>query len=183
MTDYNITEIADAKYMAPICRPASPEAKVLVADIVNIIEKADQRQRSRTAQHDSAFRSEVGLIVGDLLIAMEVKEHGWSYHPLSSGTFGDRPVSYKTFKPTVDKMEAVGLIRISKGRNAQAPQFDERAAPSYHPSLANRFRRTQVMVSMAEEAGVQSGSARKHIPQQLPNNVIKVRGESITVRG
>jgi opacity protein-like surface antigen len=80
-------------------------------------------------------------------------------------------------------MEAVGLISISKGRNAQAPQFDEGAAPAYHPSLASRFRPTQVMVSMAEQAGAHRGSARKHFPQQLPNNVIEVRGKSTTVRG
>jgi hypothetical protein len=183
MTDYDITEIADARYMGLMCPPASPEAKALVNDIINIIEQAEQRQRARTAEHNAAFRSAVGLIVGDLLIAMEVKEYGWSYHPLSSGTFGDRPVGYRTFKPTVDKMEAVGLISISKGRNAQAPQFDERVAPSYHPSLATRFRPTQVMVSMADEAGVRHSSARKHFPQQLPNNVIEVRGKSTTVRG
>ena len=33
MTDYDITEIADARYMALMCPPALPEAKVLVADI------------------------------------------------------------------------------------------------------------------------------------------------------
>jgi len=154
-----------------------------VADIINIIEQSEQRHRARKAKDKAAFRLAVGLITGDLLIAMEVKENGWSYHPLSSGTFGDRPVGYRTFKPTVDKMEAVGLISISKGRNAQAPQFDEGAAPSYHPSLATRFRPTQVMVSIADQAGVHHGSARKHFPQQLPNNVIEVRGKSTSVRG
>ncbi len=79
-------------------------------------------------------------------------------------------------------MEAVGLISISKGRNAQAPQFDEGADFSYHPSLASRFRSTQAMVSMADEAGVRYGSAREHFLQQLPNNVIEVRGKSTTVR-
>ena len=61
-------------------------------------------------------------------------------------------------------MEALGLISISKGRNAQAPQFDKGVATSY-------------------EAGVRYGSARKHFPQQLPRNVVEVRGKSTTVRG
>ena len=88
MTDHDITEIADARYMGLMCPPASPEAKVLVADIINIIEQSEQRHRARKAKDKAAFRLAVGLITGDLLIAMEVKENGWSYHPLSSGTFG-----------------------------------------------------------------------------------------------
>ena len=36
---------------------------------------------------------------------------------------------------------------------------------------------------MADAAGVHHGSARKHFPQQLPNNVIEVMGKSTTVRG
>ena len=183
MTDHNITEIADARYMGLMCRPASPQAKALVNNIINIIEQAEQRKRVRKVKDKAAFRLAVGLITGDLLIAMEVKEYGWSYHGLSPAAFDDRPVGYKTFKPIVETMEAVGLISISKGRNAQGPQFDEGAAPSYHPSLATRFRPTQVMVSMAEQAGGHHGSARKHFPQQLPNNVIEVRGKSTTVRG
>ena len=130
-----------------MCPPASPEAKVLVNDIVNVIEQAEQRQRARSDQHEIDFRSAVGLIVGDLLIAIEVKEHGWSYHGLSPADFDDRPVGYKKFRPIVETREAVGVISISKGGNAQAPKFDEGVAPSYHPSLASRFRPTQVMVS------------------------------------
>ena len=34
MTDHDITEIADARYMGLMCPPASPEAKALVADII-----------------------------------------------------------------------------------------------------------------------------------------------------
>jgi len=139
MTDYDITEVADARYMGLMCPPASPEAKALVADIINIIEQAEQRQRARKAEDQAAFRSAVGLITGDLLIAMEVKDHGWSYHGLSPAAFDDRPVGYKTFKPIVETMAAVGLISISKGRNAQAPKFDEGAAPSYHLSLAGKL--------------------------------------------
>ena len=81
-----------------MCPPASPEAKALVNEIINIIEQAEQRQRARKAKDKASFRSAVGLITGDLLIAMEVKEHGWSYHGLSPAAFDDRPVGYKTFK-------------------------------------------------------------------------------------
>jgi hypothetical protein len=183
MTDYDITEIADASYMGLMCPPASPEARALVIDIINIIEQAEQRQRARKAKDQAAFRSAVGLITGDLLIAMEAKEHRWSYHGLSPAAFDDRPVGYKTFKPIVETMEAVGLIVRSKGRNIKAPQFDEGAALSYLPGFATRFRPTQVMVSRADQAGVHHGSARKHFPQQLPNNVIELRGKSTTVRG
>ena len=38
MADYDITEIADARYMGLMCPPASPEARALVNDIINIIE-------------------------------------------------------------------------------------------------------------------------------------------------
>ena len=105
MADIDIKEIADARYMGLMCPPASPEAKALVNDIINIIEQAEQRQRARKARDMAAFRSAVGLIVGDLLIAVEVKEHGWSYHGLSPAAFEDRPVGYKTFKPIVMAME------------------------------------------------------------------------------
>ena len=148
MTDYDINEIADARFMGLMCPPASPEAKALVVDIINIIEQSEQRQRARKAEDKAAFRSAVGLIIGDLLIAME----------------------------------AVGLIAISKGRNIKAPQFNE-GVSSYYPGFASRFRPKQVMVSMADERGVRHGSARKHFPQQLPNNVIEVRCTSTSVRG
>ena len=44
MIDYDITEIVDARYMGLMCPPpASPEAKALVNDIINIIEQSEQR--------------------------------------------------------------------------------------------------------------------------------------------
>jgi len=182
MADYDIKEIADARYMGLMCPPSSPEAKALVNDIINIIEQAEQRQRARKAKDMAAFRSAVGLIVGDLLIAVEVKEHGWSYHGLSPAAFEDRPVGYKTFKPIVKTMETAGLIVVSKGRNAKAPQFNE-GVTSYYPGFASRFRPTQVLVSMARASGIGQGQARKHFIQQLPKKVIEVRGKSTTVRG
>ena len=72
MTDHDITEIADVRYMGLMCPPASPEAKALVTDIINIIEQAEQRQRARKPKDQAAFRSAVGLITGELLIALVV---------------------------------------------------------------------------------------------------------------
>ena len=183
MTDHDITEIADARFMGLMCAPASPEAKALVANIINIIEQSEQRQRARTAEHNAAFRSAVGLIVGDLLIAMEMKEYGWSYHGLSPAAFDDRPVGYKTFKPIVETMEAVGLIGISKGRNIKAPQFNDGAATSYYPGFASRFRPTQVLVSMARASGIGQRQAREHFIHQLPKKVIEVRTKSTKAFG
>ena len=183
MTDHNITEIADARYMGLMCPPASPQAKALVNNIINIIEQAEQRKRVRKAKDKAAFRLAVGLITGDLLIAMEVKEYGWSYHGLSPAAFDDRPVGYKTFKPIVETMEAVGLIVVSKGRNIKAPQFNEGAASSYYPGFASRFRPTQVLVSMARASGVGEGQAREHFIHQLPTKVIEVRTKSTKAFG
>jgi hypothetical protein len=182
MTDHDITEIADARYMGLMCPPASPEARALVNDIINIIEQAEHRQRARKAKDKAAFRAAVGLVVGDLLIALEVKEHGWSYHGLSPAAFDDRPVGYKTFKPIVETMEAVGLIGISKGRNIKAPQFNE-GTTSYYPGFASRFRPTQVLVSMAKASGVGQGQAREYFIHQLPKKVIEVRTKSTKAFG
>ena len=169
--------------MGLMCPPASPEARALVADIINIIEQAEQRQRARKAKDQAAFRSAVGLITGDLLIATEVKEHGLSYHPLSSGTFGDRPVGYRTFRSILETMEAVGLIVMPKGRNIKAPQFNDGAAPSYTGGFSTRFRPTKVLMSMASASGVGQGQAREHFIHQLPKKVIEVRGKSTTFKG
>ncbi len=182
MTDHDITEIADARYMGLMCPPASLEAKALVDDIINIILQAEERQRARSNQQEFDFRSAVGLITGDLLIALEVKEHGWSYHGLSPAAFDDRPVGYKTFKPIVETMEAVGLIVISKGRNIKALQFNE-GTTSYYPGFASRFRPTQVLVSMARASGVGQGQAREHFVHQLPKKVIEVRTKSTKAFG
>ena len=138
--------------MGLMCPPASPEARALVNDIINIIEQAEQRQRERKAKDKAAFRSAVGLITGDLLIAIEVKEYGWSYHGLSPAAFDGRPVGYKTFKPIVETMEAIGLIVISKGRNIKAPQFNEGAATSYYPGFASRFSPTQTRTAADQVA-------------------------------
>ena len=153
------------------------KTRALVNDIINIIQQAEQRQRARKAKDKAAFRSAVGLLAGDLLIALEVKEHGWSYHSLSPAAFDDRPVGYRTFNPIVETMEAVGLIVISKGRNITAPQFNEETA-SYYRGFASRFRPTQVLVSMARALGVSEEQAREHFIHQLTKKVIEVRPKS-----
>ena len=73
MTDHDITEIADARYMGLMRPPALPERSMLVADIITIIiEQAEQRQIARKAKDKAALMAEVRLIVGELLIAMEI---------------------------------------------------------------------------------------------------------------
>jgi hypothetical protein len=183
MADIDIKEIADARYMGLMCPPASPEAKALVNDIINIIEQAEQRQRARKAKDMAAFRSAVGIIVGDLLIAVEVKEHGWSYHGLSPAAFEDRPVGYKTFKSIVMAMEKAGLIEVSLGRNAKGVQFEGMTTTTFHPSLASRFKPTMVLIAMADEAAIVEEGASKHFLHQLPKRVIEVRGKSSMARG
>ena len=51
----------------------------MVNDPVDILIKTEQRQSARKADDMAAFRNGVSLIIDDLLIAMEVKEVGWSY--------------------------------------------------------------------------------------------------------
>ena len=99
--------------------PASPQAKSLVDNIINSILKTEQRTRARKSDDAIAFKSAVGLIVGDLIIGLQTSEAGWSFLSLSTAAFSDRPIGYKTFKPTIKAMEAAGLIEISLGRNSQ----------------------------------------------------------------
>ena len=56
--------------------------------------------------------------MGDLLIAMEVREAGWLYHALSPAAFNERPIGYKTFKSIMETTEKAGLVEVSLGRNA-----------------------------------------------------------------
>ena len=62
--------------MSLSCPPASPEAKSLVEDIINIITKSEKRQKARKADELSVFKSAVGLIIGDLLIDLHKSEVG-----------------------------------------------------------------------------------------------------------
>ena len=77
MTENNINDLRKARYMSLSCPPASPEAKSLVNDIINIIAKSEKRQRARKADEVPVFKSAVGLIIGDLLIGFQIKEAGW----------------------------------------------------------------------------------------------------------
>ena len=83
MTEININELQQARYMGLSCPPASPQAKSLVDNIINIILKSEQRTRARKSDDAIAFKSAVGLIVGDLIIGLQTSEAGWSYLSLS----------------------------------------------------------------------------------------------------
>ena len=113
MTEVNIDELKQARYMS---LTSPPEAKRLVDSIIDIILSAEQRKRARQPSAAAAFKSAVGLIVGDLLIGLQTREVGWSYLSLSTAAFSDRPIGYKTFKPIVQAMETSGLIDVSLGR-------------------------------------------------------------------
>ena len=126
MNEVSIDELKQARYMSLTSPPASPEAKRLVSNIIDIILGAEQRKRARQPSAAVAFKSAVGMIVGDLLIGLQTREVGWSYLSLSTAAFSDRPIGYKTFKPIVRAMEFSGLIDVSKGRNSQAVNFGGR---------------------------------------------------------
>ena len=154
MTEININELQQARYMGLSCPPASSQAKSLVDNIINIILKSEQRTRARKSDDAIAFKSAVGLIVEDLIIGLQTSEAGWSYLSLSTAAFSDRPIGYKTFKPIIKTMEATGLIEVSLGRNSQAIDFGGGQKPFYTPSLATRLKPTALMVSIAKEAGI-----------------------------
>ena len=169
--------------MSLSCPPASPEAKSLVDDIIDIITKSEKRQRARKADEVPVFKSAVGLIIGDLLIGFHTREAGWSYLSMSTSAFSDRPVGYKAFKTIVETMEAAGLIKVSLGRNSKNIQFDKSDKVSYSPGFATRFKPTPLLVSMAEKAWVDGKAVTKHFPPQLPKQVIEVRARSQNTRG
>ena len=183
MTEVNIDELKLARYMSLTSPPVSPEAKRLVDSIIDIILSAEQRKRARQPSAAVAFKSAVGLIVGDLLIGLQTREVGWSYLSLSTAAFSDRPVGYKTFKPIVQAMETAGLIDVSLGRNSQATDFSFGQNPVYRPGFASRFRPTTTMAAMAREAGIVDQAVTKHFPPQLPKRVIEVRAKSENTRG
>ena len=169
MTEVNIDELKQARYMSLSSPPASPEAKRPVDSIIDIILSTEQRKRARQPNATVAFKSAVGLIVGDLLIGLQTREVGWSYLSLSTAAFSDRPIGYRTFKRTVQAMEAAGLLDVSLGRNSQATDFSFAQKPAYRPSFATRFRPTTTMAAMAREAGIVDQAVTKHFPPQLPN--------------
>ena len=183
MTENNINDLRKARYMSLSCPPASPEAKGLVEDIIDIITKSEKRQRARKANEVTVFNSKLGLIIGDLLIGFHTREASWSYLSMSTSAFSDRPVGYKTFKTIVKTMEALGLIKVSLGRNSKNIKFDESDKVSYSPSFATRFKPTQLLAKMADEAGVDGKAVTKHFPPQLPKQVIEVRARSQNNRG
>ena len=180
MTEVNIDELKQARYMSLTSPPVSPEAKRLVDSIIDIILSTEQRKRARQPSVAVAFKSAVGLIVGDLLIGLQTREVGWSYLSLSTAAFSDRPIGYWTFKPIVQAMETSGLIDVSLGRNSHAIDFGVGQKPVHSPSFAKRFRPT---ATMALEAGIVDQAVTKHFPPQLPKRVLEVRAKSENTRG
>ena len=80
----------------------SSQAKSL-AD--NIILKSEQRVRTRKSDDAIAFKSAVGLIVGDLIIGLQTSESGWSFLSLSTAAFSNRLIFYKTSKSIIKAMK------------------------------------------------------------------------------
>ena len=183
MIENNIDDLRKARYMSLSCPPASPEAKSLVEEIINNITKSEKRQRARKAEEVPVFKSAVGLIIGDLLIGFHTKKAGWSYLSMSTSAFSDRSVGYKTFKPIVETLEAVGLIKVSLGRNSKNIQFNKSDKVTYSPGFATRFKPTPLLAKMADDAGVDGEAVTKHFPPQLPKQVIEVRARSQNNRG
>ena len=118
MTEISVGELKQARYMSLTSPPASPEAKRLVSSSIDIILSAEQRKRARQPSAAVAFKSAVGLIVGDLLIDLQTREVGWPYLFLSTTAFSDCSFGDKTFKPIIQAMETFGLIDVSLGRNS-----------------------------------------------------------------
>ena len=73
MADIDINELSQPRFMGLMCPASSPQSKLLVNDLVDILIKTEQRQRARKADDMAASRTGVSLIIGDLLIAMEVE--------------------------------------------------------------------------------------------------------------
>ena len=175
MTETSIDDLSNACYMSLSCPPASPKAKGLVEDIIDIITKSGTRQRARKSDEVPVFKSAVCLIIGDLLIGIHTGESGWSYLSMSTSAFSDRPVGYKMFKPIVDTMEAVGLIEVSLGRNSKNIQFDKSDKVTYSTCFATQHKPNPLLASMADGAGVEGKVITRHFPPQSPKQVIEVR--------
>jgi hypothetical protein len=111
-----------------------------VEDIIDIIAKSEKRLRARKANEVPVFKSAVGLIIGDLLIGFHTRDAGWPCLSMSTSAFSDRPVGYKTFKPIVETLEALGLIKVSLGRNSKNIKFDQSDKVTYSPGFATRFK-------------------------------------------
>ena len=73
MTEINIDDLREPCYMSLSSPPASPEAKRLVEDIINIITKSEKRQRARKSTKVPVFKFAVGLIIEDLLIGFHTR--------------------------------------------------------------------------------------------------------------
>ena len=68
VNDYDLNNLIDARYVRLSRPPPSPQAHVLVDNIIQIITKVDTLKRKRKKDTEADFRSAVGLMIGDLLI-------------------------------------------------------------------------------------------------------------------
>ena len=138
MTENDIDDLFKARFMNLSCPPASPEAKGLVEDIIDIIAKSEKRLRARKANEVPVFKSAVGLIIGDLLIGFHTRDAGWpclsmSTSPFQIGLLGTRLSSllWKPWRPLVsskslwaETRKTSSLIRATKLPTRQASPHD-----------------------------------------------------------
>ena len=70
MADIDINDLTQARFMGFMCPASSPQSKLLVNDLVDILTKTEQRQRARKVDSMAAFRTSVSLMMSDLLITV-----------------------------------------------------------------------------------------------------------------
>jgi hypothetical protein len=98
MTEVNIDELQQARYMSLSSPPAFPEAERLLYNIIDIITITEQRKKARQPIRLAAFKSAVEMIVGDLLVELQTRDRGLSYLSMSTAAFSDRPIGNRMFK-------------------------------------------------------------------------------------
>ena len=87
---------------------------------------------------------------------------------MSTSAFSDRSVGYKTLKPIVETMEAIGRIEVSTSRNSENIQFEKSDKVTYSLGLATRSKPTKSLKALAKGAGVEGEAVTKHFPPQPP---------------
>jgi len=181
MVDVDINELFKARYMSLQCPPSSSQAKEFCEGIITDIKASEVRIRSRKPRDDAAFVRCASLIIADLILGSARGGGGWSYHPMSRSYFSELSFGYVAFKSIIDEMQKLGLVSVSKGRNAADANFTDKV--SFRPSLATRIKPTTKMIEKLIGCGISVEAAHKHFPQQLPSNVIEVRGASKRFKG
>jgi len=140
MVDVDINELFKARYMSLQCPPSSSQAKEFCEGIITDIKASEVRIRSRKPRDDTAFVRCASLIIADLILGSARGGGGWSYHPMSRSYFSELSFGYVAFKSIIDEMQKLGLVSVSKGRNAADANFTDKV--SFRPSLATRIKPT-----------------------------------------